>query len=234
MGQPEEKKDVAISGQQPGELIRLAIDRGADLDKLEKVLALQERFEANEAKKAYNQAMAMFKANAPNIGKDKRVSFGTTKYNHASLFNVTDKINAELSKWGLSSGWFPKQNGQISVTCRITHKQGHFEEVTLNAPADNSGSKNAIQQIGSTITYLQRYTLLSITGLATQDQDDDGRATSTEYITEKQHNTLVDLIAEKEINLPKFLEYMKLDSLETMPKSAYNNALKAIDLKKVK
>jgi hypothetical protein len=48
--------------------------------------------------------------------------------------------------------------------------------VTMQAGKDESGKKNAIQQVASTNTYLQRYTFLAITGLATKGQDDDGAA----------------------------------------------------------
>ena len=68
--------------------------------------------------------------------------------------------------------------GMISVTCTLTHSMGHSESVTMPPVApDNSGKKNSIQQVASAITYLQRYSLLAITGLAAKDQDDDGIAT---------------------------------------------------------
>lgn len=226
-----DKNELATTASDPSELIRFALEKGADLDKLEKLLEIRERYEKSEAVKAYNQAMAMFKANAPKINKDKEVSFGTTKYNHATLYNVTEKINTELAKWGLSASWKTAQNGLISVTCRITHKQGHFEETTISAPADKSGSKNDIQSIGSTITYLERYTLLALTGLATVDQDDDG-ATATELITKEELNGLIDQIAAKDINIPKFCGYLKIESLEKMPKSKLKQAKVAIEAKK--
>jgi hypothetical protein len=177
----KQKKVAVIQGNSPADLIRMAVAGNADLDKLEKLLSIQRGWEADEARKAYNLAMADFKANPPRIDKDKEVSFetskGTTKYNHATLGNVTEKISAELSKHGLSASWLTKQEtDKICVTCRINHSQGHSEETTICAPADNSGSKNTIQQIGSTITYLERYTILALTGLATYDQDDDGVA----------------------------------------------------------
>jgi hypothetical protein len=65
----------------------------------------------------------------------------------------------------------------VKVTCKLTHKQGHSEEVTLEAPLDTSGGKNNIQAMGSSVSYLERYTLLAITGLATKEQDDDGAST---------------------------------------------------------
>ena len=178
----KEKALVTIipQGNSPAEMIRMAVGGKADLAQLKELLAIQKDWESNEARKAYHLAMAGFKANPPKITKDKKVSYqaGTSNihYNHASLANVIDKISAELSKHGLSASWTTKQNGVILVTCKITHIKGHSEETTLSAPADNSGAKNAIQQIGSTITYLERYTLLALTGLATYDMDDDARA----------------------------------------------------------
>ena len=152
-----------------------------DVDKLEALLKVQMQWEANEAKKAYVQAMSAFKENPPEILKDKNVSYQTSKgnidYNHATLHNVTSSINKALSEHGLTASWVTSQdNGSVKVICKITHIMGHSEETCLSAPPDATGSKNAIQAIGSTVTYLQRYTLLALTGLATHDQDDDGKS----------------------------------------------------------
>jgi len=220
--------NVSIS---PLETIQKAIAGGADLEKLEKLLTLQERWEASEAKKAYHRAMTAFKANPPEIEKDKTVAFGNTKYNHASLANVTAKINGALSLHGLSASWIVNQNGAVSVTCKITHEQGHSEETTLTAPIDVSGSKNAIQAIGSTISYLSRYSLLCITGLATQDMDDDGQAV-TEKVNEEDVQKINVLLSEVDINIAKFLEYMKIERLEDMTKSDMRKALNAIEAKR--
>ena len=224
------KEEIKVS---PSALIELAVSKGADLEKLEKLLALQERYEATEARKAFNKAIADFKANPPEIDKDKTVQYGNTKYNHASLYNVTEKINSELSKHGLSASWSVKQNGIISVTCKITHTRGHSEETTLSAPSDTSGSKNAIQAIGSTITYLQRYSLLSLTGLATYDQDDDGQASEVvEYIDDKQLSELTCLIDESGADKVKFLAYLKIDDLAKLPKADFAKAKLALIAKK--
>jgi len=237
----KENKEIVRTNPQensPAEMIRIAVSGGADLDKLEKLLAIQERWEAGEAKKAYHKAMAEFKANPPKIEKDKKVGYktgsGSVGYSHASLANVTEKINKELSKYGLSASWITKQNGAICVTCKITHIKGHSEETTLSAQADTSGSKNSIQAIGSTITYLCRYSLLCLTGLATSDMDDDGRATSIELIDKKQGNQILDRLIEIKAKVEPFLEYMKIEKLEDMPKSKFKQAMIAIDNMKKK
>jgi len=182
----EKKKEIQVEqGNAPADLIKFAMTNNSDLEKLERLLVLQERYEANEAKKAYHIAMADFKANPPEINKDRHVNYSTQKgkveYKHASLFNVTEKINSELSKYGLSATWSMNQtNGSVTVSCIITHAKGHSESTSLTASPDTTGSKNAIQAIGSTISYLQRYTLLSLTGLATCEQDDDAVAKAEE------------------------------------------------------
>ncbi len=52
------------------DIIKLAISSGADLDKLEKLLTLKERYDATEARKAFVKAMADFKKNPPDIYRD--------------------------------------------------------------------------------------------------------------------------------------------------------------------
>jgi len=235
----ENEKAVAVSTEKsPAEMIRFAVESGADLEKLERLMILNERWEANEARKAYHKAMSAFKANAPKIEKDKKVGYSTDKgrvgYAHATLGNVTEKISAELSKHGLSASWKTRQDDKIHVTCRVTHVQGHFEETTLSAPADTSGSKNAIQAIGSTITYLERYTLLALTGLATFDQDDDGVAAGTEFIDEKQLNQLIDLINDRMVDEARFLKYMGVESLAKLPKAMFQKAVNALGAMKKK
>ena len=168
----------------PGQLVGQLMQQGGSMDLLamERLMGLQERWDANEAKKAYHAAMAAFKQNPPTILKDKHVEFttskGTTAYVHATIGNVVKQIVASLAEHDLSHSWSTEQldGGQVAVTCTITHKAGHSESVTLKAGRDESGGKNSIQALGSAITYLQRYTLLAITGLAVEDgSDDDGR-----------------------------------------------------------
>lgn len=138
--------------------------------------------EIEAAKRAFAADFAEFKAKeVVTITKDKHVSFTSTKgqtdYDHATIGNVVKTITEAIAKYGFSHSWATKQQGAtVYVTCTLRHKLGHFEEVTLSADSDTSGGKNSIQGIGSAITYLQRYTVLAITGCASMDKrdDDDG------------------------------------------------------------
>ena len=209
--------------------VRYALKQeGVTVDQLEKLLLIEERYKAGLAKQAYHKAMTAFKENPPKIEKTKSVSFGQGKaaYKHATLYSVTEKINSALSKHGLSASWGVKQNGTVSVTTRITHELGHSEETTLSAPSDTSGSKNAIQAIGSTISYLERYGLLALCGLATMDQDDDGQAAVTEFISDKELSQLLDHLAAEGIDTIKTCEYLKVESLSKLPKSEFQKAMR--------
>lgn len=219
----------------PNNMIEAAIAKGADLVQLEKLLELQERFEANEARKAYYDAMAKFKANPPSIDKDQTVSYSQTSYRHASLANVTSKISKALSEHGLSATWKTAQDDKnISVTCTISHRQGYSESTTLSAAPDDSGKKNSIQAIGSTITYLERYTILAMTGLATHEADDDGAGSEVVHITEDQVNELHAMIKENGLDkdkkyVPRMLKFLKVESLDLLPANDFKKAKTAFE-----
>jgi hypothetical protein len=173
----------------PARMIELAIEKGA-VDQLDKLLALQERWEANEARKAFVRAMAQFKSARPTIYKNKDVGYNSKKaeggrvaYSHATLDNIDEVLGEHLSRAGLSYSWHTKNLDQhwIEVTCVLTHEMGHSEQTSLKAPVDATGNKNPIQQIGSTITYLERYTLLAATGTSVRGMDDDGQASQSPH-----------------------------------------------------
>lgn len=176
--QQPQRAIVAAAPATPADIVLYAIQKGADIAQIEKFMELQMRWEADQARKAFVADMAEFKKAPPEVVKDKLVQYSGTSYMHASLGNVTEAIVAGLAMHGFSHRWDTQQEGgQIVVTCILTHKLGHSERTTLSGTKDDSGKKNGIQQVASTITYLQRYTLLAATGIATKEQpDDDGRA----------------------------------------------------------
>lgn len=206
-----------VASEQPS-LIQVAIQQGASVETLERLLAMQERHEQNEARKAYSEAMAAFKANPPRIVKDKLVAYSSTQYRHATLGNVVAKISEALSQHGLSAAWKTDQDGQrITVTCTISHRLGHSESTSLSGEPDASGQKNKIQQVGSTVTYLQRYTLLALTGLATYEGDDDGHGSEAHKpIGPKDVADLLSEIEALGVDEAGFCAYLKVPVLEDL------------------
>jgi len=176
----DETKPLAltiIDKPTPAYLLQLAVQQGANLDQLERLMALQERWEATEARKAYDAAFSAFKAEAVVIIKNKSVSAGPLSgKKYAELFSVVNAVTPALSRNGLSSCWQITKDltDWIEVTCTLKHTSGHSEVVSMGGPPDIGGAKNPIQARASTVSYLQRYTLKAITGLSEQDDDMDG------------------------------------------------------------
>lgn len=165
----------------PAMLLQMAVQQGMDLTYLERLMQLQLSWEQNEARKAHVAAMAAFKAEPmPKIYKARLVEYRTRdgeliSYEHAELSDITEVVVPAMAKHGLSHRWnVAQKDGRVQVTCVITHSMGHSESVTMEGSPDASGKKNLLQQFASTVTYLSRYTLLAITGMATHGMDDDG------------------------------------------------------------
>lgn len=166
----------ALTVVSPMELLIQAAQK-ATPETLAGILEVQMRWEANEARKEYIAAMQQFKQNLPVLLKNKHVKAGQMEYDHATLDAATKVIGEALLQVGITHTWRTgSHEGKTRVTCVLTHRGGHSEDgATLDGPPDTSGSKNSVQAIGSTVTYLQRYTLLAATGVAAKNTDNDGQ-----------------------------------------------------------
>lgn len=171
-----QKKDQnEIAEANPSLLLQLAVQQNLDIDKLEKLMQMQERWQAQQARREFLSAVSQFQAVCPPIEKTKRVAFGNTKYSYAQLGDIAATIKKPMSDNGLSHRWeIGEDNDNIVVTCIISHVAGHSERTTMKGGKDGSGNKNAIQSSGSTVTYLQRYSLIGALGISTADEDVDG------------------------------------------------------------
>ncbi len=224
----------------PMDMLNKAVSQGANIEVLEKLMGLQERWEANQARKAFDEAMAAAKAEIPTISKNREVDFtstkGRTNYRHEDLAEIARTVDPILSRHGLSYRFrvTSNVNEPVSVTCILSHRAGHSEETTLSAGRDESGNKNSIQAIGSAITYLQRYTLKAALGLAAAS-DDDGSATDiSDYISGDQLTKIIDLAEEVGADKEKFCRYLKVGSLAEIPAEKFPHAVKLLEAKRGK
>lgn len=150
---------------------------------IEQAMLLQKQHEEYEAKKAFSSALSKFRKLAPKLRKDRQVDYktqkGRTAYSHTSLGYALTQVNPVLGECDLNLSWHPRQdNGLVYVVTRLTHTQGFYEEIELNAAPDGTGNKNAIQAVSSTMTYLERIGAFALLGLASE-HDDDGYASSS-------------------------------------------------------
>jgi hypothetical protein len=185
------EQNEIVRAVEPMELLRMATESGADVDKLEKLMALQERWQANKARAAFFSALADFQSECPDLRKTKQVAFKDVKYNYAPLADIARQIKILCKKHGLAYRWQFDDKDTISVTCLVTHVEGHTEATTMSATADTTGSKNPIQARGSAIEYLKRYTLIGALGLSTADSDIDARM--PEMDVDKLHKVYMDI-----------------------------------------
>jgi len=164
-----------VTSPTPMDLLAKAMESNASMEIIERMMAMQERFEANQARKAFDSAMAEAAKEFPTISKSATVNFGQGRaaYKHADLAEVVSTVAPILGKHGLYQRFeLATEPNKITVTCVISHAQGHSIRNSMTAGADTSGSKNAIQAMGSTQTYLSRYTLMASLGLAAAVDDD--------------------------------------------------------------
>lgn len=221
----------AIVDQNPYvQMIALAAAKDLDVEKLEKLMDLQERWEERQAKKEYLVALSAFSEDPPIVTKDKDNLQFDSKY--ASLENTTNTIARHLAIFGLKHRWVIDQAAGISVTCVLSHIGGYSDEATIVGPPDTSGKKNEIQQIKSTITYLKLATLESVTGTASAAgsvNDDGNNAASAVVITSKQAAKLRDEIEALGGEESFFCNWLcKVESFDEIPDRLLSKARTAI------
>ncbi len=230
-----DRTPVATAALTPMEMLDRALSQNAPVETLSKLMDLQERWERNQARKAFEDAMANAKADIPEIKKARKVDFtsskGRTNYQYEDLATIMSVVAPILSKYGLSVRYrtTAEPNQPIVVTCIVSHRMGHSEENTLMAARDDSGNKNSIQAIGSTVTYLQRYTLKAALGLAAAADDDGGKADETEdqakKITEAQASVIRELIEKGEVDPDVFCKRWQIEAVTDIPLKQFNEVV---------
>ena len=237
---------VRISAEGPGSPIsesravlatieRLALDPTVSVEKMDHILQMQERILDRRARMAFAEAIADAKAEMPAILKNKHVGFESKKegaaktdYWHEELSEIARTIDPVLAKFGLSYRFrtIGKPGEPITVTCIVAHREGHEEETTLTGPHDASGNKNPLQAIGSSVTYLQRYTLKAGLGLSAS-RDDDAQASSggMDMASDEQIASLTAVAAKADRELSAVLEWAKVDDIAKLTAAKCDEAI---------
>lgn len=217
---------LSVSQMNPMQMAYQLISSGADFASVKEMMALSKELAADQARKAFDEAVAAVKAEDMTIIKNAKGHNNKAYANFAAYAKVVDPI---IAMHGLSYRFRTQQSDRITVTCILSHKGGHFEENSLSGPPDASGSKNAIQAIGSTLTYLQRYTLIQALGLAASDDDDGnnhGKTTDqARTISEEQQMQLRDMLTATDSDERKFLDLGGVESLSDIAADQFDKAM---------
>ena len=116
-------------------------------------------------------ALVGAQAEVDNAVKNKKNPHFQNDY--ADLESVLFTVKPILAKHGLSVVQFPGyEDGICTLSTLVLHKSGEWLQSEAGAPLD----RPTAWSVGSCVTYLRRYSLVSITQIA--QEDDDGSAAS--------------------------------------------------------
>ena len=237
----EEVDAVEIGGG--SDLVRMAMDKDIDLDKLERIIALQERGEERAARRAFVQALTDFRRECPQPHKTRENSqFQVTRdgtkraSRYAPLEEIEKTVRPVAAKFGLTWTWDTKLSGEmIEVVCKVQHIDGHSDTATVAMPYESKAGSSPQQKYGSTQTYGMRYSLIAALGITTSDEDVDGASSEqSESITDGQADYLKNLLHETDSDVPKFLKWLGIASVEDMTQADFPRAVKGLEAKKGK
>lgn len=192
---------VAVAGESATILQiiqQVAMSPTADIDKMERLMAMHERFQAQQAKQQYDEALAQMQEELPVIGerggiKDKN---GRIQSTYALWEDINEMIKPVLAKHGFALSFrTPRNEKGIEVEGVLSHRAGHRETTSLLLPADVSGNKNGVQAVASSVSYGKRYTAGALLNFTTTGEDDDGNgAVVTPRVTSVQAVQLAELL----------------------------------------
>lgn len=154
---------------------RAALNPDVDIDKMERLLQMQERVMDRQSMMAYSAAMAAMQTELPSIEERGQTNNGC----YATLEDIVDTVRPIMQKHGFAVSFrIQTQERGIQITGVLMHKDGHREETSMLLPADMSGNKNAVQAFGSSTSYGKRYVLSALLNITTRGQDDNGNAST--------------------------------------------------------
>jgi hypothetical protein len=161
-------------------IIKAAMDPNVDTAKLSALIDMRERVMKIQAKAAFDAAFAMMQADIPEIDeRGKLIVKGTLRSTYARLEDIHAAIKPVLKEHGFAmrhrTEWPTDRPNLIRIVGILSHRDGHSEESTFEAPLDKSEYRTDIQSMGSTVSYGRRYTTLDLLNITTRGLDDDAR-----------------------------------------------------------
>lgn len=241
MSTPALKQDSAVAlPQAAGEasaivsmIERAARDPSVDIEKLERLMALKERMQQQEAERLFNAAMSRAQAEMPRVLRDATNTHNQSRY--ARLETIAKAITPTITKHGFSLSFDTQDGapaGHYRLACTVAHEAGFSRVHRADLPSDAAGSqgkanKTAIQAFGSTMSYGRRYLTLLVFNVALTNEDNDGQPqprSEPEFITDAQVCELQALLRATDTDLSRFLAYGQVDGLEEIHAEHFESA----------
>ena len=240
----EPSQALALAEQRPTnvmELLQTAIKSGVPVEALDRLVALQERVMDRQAAIAFAAAKAAFQGEVDPIQPDKHVvekskSGAVRKRDYASLGHIAATIAPLLGKNHLSYSFDEEfSDSHVEVTCILSHAEGHSARNKFRVPIDRAAFMNDPQKIASASSFARRYALRDALGLTIsehtngREEDDDGSASGAVKISDDQAAHIKGLLKDSGADVKRFLAYMRVATVEDIPVSAYDTAVKALE-----
>ena len=216
------KKEIAVRENQnsPEQLIAMAIQNGTPVETMERILAMAKDVKAEQAKEAFNNAMADFQGECPTIKKTRGVPLksGKIAYHYAPIDSIVNQVKDLIKKYGFSymikTETLKNEKGETSVKsiCIVKHRLGHAEQSEMEVPLGNKTDiMSSSQVVASASTFSKRYAFCNAFGIMTGDEDDDARTTKTVEIVSDYDRAMNMISKANDIDgLDKLKEKIKL------------------------
>jgi hypothetical protein len=226
----DDKKEIVASDFFSA-IERMVSNPDVDVDKIQKVLDMQEQVLNRNAQVAFNADMNLAQADMPIIAKDKKNDQTRSKY--SSYEAILGNAKPVYTKHGFSVMFYeedaPKEN-EIRICADIMHKGGHTSKRHTDIPIDDKGIKGSVNKTnthakGSSISYGRSYLIKMVFNISTGDDDDGNGASGLPTVSEKQISTITDMINGKGVDEKTFLEFMKVGSVESILRKNYHHAI---------
>lgn len=213
-----------------------ASNPAVDVDKMERLLSMYEKMQDRRAAQDYAEAMTAAQAEIPKIIKDRKN--GQADNDYATLDAINKVIVPIYTRHNLNLSFGTEDcpiADHVRIVCNVKHASGHTETHRYDTPLDSTGiagkvNKTGTHARGSAVTYGRRYLTLMIFNLST-GYDDDGNGADIDRITEEQAAILRDMLDATNSDKARFLGWLKVDSIESIPAKAYKSAFDALKAK---
>lgn len=207
---------------------RMATDPNISIERVEQTFAFYQKVKADRARDAFLAAFAGLQSKLPTVARKGTGNNG--KY--ARFEDFIEAIRPILTEFGFSLRHDITQpgNDRVLITAVLGHRDGHEERTSINLPFDDSGRKTPVHALASSISYGKRYTGFAITGVASEGDDDDGKAAGAgELASEEQLAELKKKIESVGSDLIEFCTYFKIDKIADLPASEVKRAHSTLD-----
>ena len=181
-------------------IAKAAANPDVDIEKMERLWAMQRQMVAQEAEAAFNDAMARAQAKITPVVNNAHND--QTQSNYAKLSAINKAIMPIYSAEGLSVSFDTDESpikDHMRIVAIVSHAAGHSRRYHLDMPLDNVGIKGSVNKTmvharGSTASYTRRYLVCMIFNVSTEDDNDgngvgggEGNATGQQQADDKSY-----------------------------------------------